>query len=353
MFGIVKWIVTHICRRIPHICIRPLAFISSGILVGLLISSRITKHIEANFPVDEIAPKAVSFLLEPGSVCSSKYEIDWSELYELQTRVKVLCYVNTIPMTYKTKARHVMNTWARHCTKHLFISSEESTELPVINMNMSHPESRAHLWSKMQKAMRYLYQFRDQYDFFYKVDDDTFATVENLQYALKDLNPDEPIISGFPFTHVIDKGHLSGGAGYVLSRATLKLLVEKALGKHPECPTYDEDLEDVKLSLCAYAIGARYVPILDRHTTIPYVLDYPYVNEQRFQWMDLLTFFEYEQIKKRPTSIPQFDPQNPFVRDEHNLLSELLISLHYIPARMHYVYHFISHYLRPVGIVRE
>lgn len=47
--------------------------------------------------------------------------------------------------------------------------------------------------------------------------------------------------------HVVDQGHLSGGAGYVLSRATLKLLVEKALGKHPECPTYDEDLEDVKL----------------------------------------------------------------------------------------------------------
>lgn len=71
---------------------------------------------------------------------------------------------------------------------------------PIADMNLSYPESRAHLWSKMQKALHYLYQFRDEFDFFYKVDDDTFAVAENLQYGLKDLNPDEPLISGFPFT---------------------------------------------------------------------------------------------------------------------------------------------------------
>ena len=46
----------------------------------------------------------------------------------------------------------------------------------------------------------------------------------------------------------VHNGYMSGGAGYAFSRATLKLLVEKAIDKHSACPTYDEDMEDVKIS---------------------------------------------------------------------------------------------------------
>lgn len=247
MFALVKWTVVQMNRQTSCICTRFVTFLALGILCGLFISSKLRKCTPATFSVEDATPASVSFRLEPESVSSTIYEIDWTGLRELQNRVRLLCYVNTIPKTYETRARAVENTWVRHCTKHLFISSEDSTELPVVNLNLSYPESRSHLWSKMQKALHYLYQFRDEFDFFYKADDDTFAAIGNLRYALNGLNPDEALISGFPFTHIIDRGHLSGGAGYVLSRGTLKLLVEEALGKHPECPTYDQDLEDVKL----------------------------------------------------------------------------------------------------------
>ncbi|VDP84964.1 unnamed protein product [Echinostoma caproni] len=257
------------------------------------------------------------FHLSSTAVSQYETDIDLTGRFELERAVRILCYVNTIPETYENKARHVMNTWARQCTKVIFISSEDSTELPVINLNLTFKENRKHLWRKMQSALLYLYGFRNDYDFFFKADDDTYATVDNLRYALKDLNPDEPIISGYPFTHIIKSGHLSGGAGYVLSRATLKLLVEKALNKHPECPTFDEDLEDVKISMCAYAVGARFVPLVDRHSTIPYHVDDLHQNEYRFQWMDLKSLFDWELPYKKAALTDSVHSTVPFIRDDH------------------------------------
>ena len=46
--------------------------------------------------------------------------------------VRVLCYVNTIPATYRRKAMHVKVTWARRCTKYLFMSSAPDEELAPV-----------------------------------------------------------------------------------------------------------------------------------------------------------------------------------------------------------------------------
>nr|VZI31018.1 unnamed protein product [Spirometra erinaceieuropaei] len=99
----------------------------------------------------------------------------------------------------------------------------------------------------MRKIVRYVYQYRNDYDYFYKADDDTYMFVENLADELSRRNPDEPFMMGRRFPRFQINGYFSGGAGYVLSRGALKLLVEKAIDIHPTCPTYDEDKEDVKM----------------------------------------------------------------------------------------------------------
>ncbi|VDN09403.1 unnamed protein product [Dibothriocephalus latus] len=173
---------------------------------------------------------------------------------------RILCYVNTIPATYLTKAQHVNRTWARRCTKVLFFSSKAEDTIPVINLNLTKPESRMHLWSKMRKIVRYVYQYRNDYDYFYKADDDTYLFAENLADELSRRNPDKPFMMGHRFRRFQKEGYFSGGAGYVLSRGALKLLVERAIDKHPACPKYDEDKEDVKIckKLC---IPSRVAPV--------------------------------------------------------------------------------------------
>ncbi|KAA3678376.1 glycoprotein-N-acetylgalactosamine 3-beta-galactosyltransferase [Paragonimus westermani] len=240
--------------------------------------------------------------------------IDWSKQTKIKNHLRLLCYINTVPRTKLTKAIHVKHTWARHCTKYLFMSSEEDPFLPAVNLNLTVPEARKHLWSKMRKILNYVYKFRNQYDFFLKADDDTYIIPENLRAALLDFNSNEPILLGYPFTHVISEGHVSGGAGYVFSRATLKLLVTKAIDRHPACPTYDEDKEDVKISQCAYAVGVAYKSLVDRHTTYPYSWRSDPRNENLFQWRSLEHLFE--KMKKHAYRPAQFDAKDPFLRNE-------------------------------------
>ncbi|BHF58790.1 hypothetical protein SprV_0100174500 [Sparganum proliferum] len=127
-----------------------------------------------------------------------------------------------------------------------------------------------HLWSKMRKIVRYVYQYRNDYDYFYKADDDTYMFVENLADELSRRNPDEPFMMGRRFPRFQIKGYFSGGAGYVLSRGALKLLVEKAIDIHPTCPTYDEDKEDVKMSVCGVAVGVNLYDALDNRRRIKF-----------------------------------------------------------------------------------
>uniref|UniRef100_A0A183SWW5 N-acetylgalactosaminide beta-1,3-galactosyltransferase n=1 Tax=Schistocephalus solidus TaxID=70667 RepID=A0A183SWW5_SCHSO len=179
------------------------------------------------------------------------------------SKPRILCYINTIPATYFTKTLHVKRTWACRCTKILFFSSKAEPSIPVIDLNLTKPESRMYLWSKMRKIVRYVFGYRDEFDYFYKADDDTYMFVENLVEELSWRNPDEPFMMGHRFPRFQKVGYFSGGAGYVLSRGALKLLVERAIDIHPNCPTYDEDKEDVKMSksTAVFSIAHTY-PLL-------------------------------------------------------------------------------------------
>ncbi|CAH8586531.1 unnamed protein product [Heterobilharzia americana] len=95
-----------------------------------------------------------------------KVHIDINHSRKLYNKIRILCYINTHPGNYYKKAIHVHNTWARRCTKHLFISTKPDPVLPIAVLKLPYPEVRMHLWSKIRAALRYIYQFRDDFDYF-------------------------------------------------------------------------------------------------------------------------------------------------------------------------------------------
>ncbi|CAH8465496.1 unnamed protein product [Heterobilharzia americana] len=235
------------------------------------------------------------------------YLIDIEKARNLHSSVRVLCYINTVPKTHRKKAVHVKNSWAKRCTKYLFMSSTNDSELLTVKLNLSYPESRKHLWSKMRTILRYVYQFRNDYDYFLKADDDTFVVMENLRSVLSRHNPSDPFMMGYHFPYITKNGYFSGGAGYVLSREALKRIVEQAIDKHPDCPTYDEDKEDVKMSMCGQPVGVKLYHIVDLNGTFPFTWRREQRNHYLFQWRNLESeFLSLVQAEKHST-----DPKRP------------------------------------------
>jgi len=75
------------------------------------------------------------------------------------------------------------------------------------------PEGYSYLWGKTKKAVEYIYEkYVDDYDWFFKADDDTYVIMENLKNLLKDYDTDEGHYFGCNFK-LASVSYMSGGAG--------------------------------------------------------------------------------------------------------------------------------------------
>jgi glycoprotein-N-acetylgalactosamine 3-beta-galactosyltransferase len=104
---------------------------------------------------------------------------------------RILCVVLTYPKNYKTKAKAVAETWGPRCDKFYFATGANKSETPqeiadkmnFIYLNASNNYNE--LSGKMFKLFNYVYDnLLDEFDWFLKADDDTYAIIENLKYLL-------------------------------------------------------------------------------------------------------------------------------------------------------------------------
>jgi glycoprotein-N-acetylgalactosamine 3-beta-galactosyltransferase len=118
-----------------------------------------------------------------------------------QPQVRIYCFILTAPKFFDTRARAINSTWARRCDGYSFISeySNDTKGLPIAPIrNLS--ASYEYLTQKSTSALLYIYEnFLNDYDWFFKADDDTYLFVENLKQFLEDKNASEPITFGYNF----------------------------------------------------------------------------------------------------------------------------------------------------------
>lgn len=294
----------------------------------------------------------------------------------------------TWPENHEAKARHVKATWGKRCDVLLFMSTAADDSLPTVVLNGSSSssslrlEGRDKLWGKTKAAFRYVYSNYvrvtvanddrggkndnnssygggnmsvsssnssssmsssdddDSIDWYLKADDDTYVIVENLRRLLARHDPDEPTYFGRRYRPFVKQGYMSGGAGYVLSRKSVQMLVEKGLSSSPlsqsPCRRDDGGAEDVEMGICLENIGVKAVDSRDssgRERFFPFVPEHHLrPNRDPNFWYWKYVFYDYNDELER--------------RGGLNCCSETAVSFHYVSPDMMYVLEYLIYRLK-------
>ncbi|CAH8524815.1 unnamed protein product [Dicrocoelium dendriticum] len=257
----------------------------------------------------------------------------------LAKRIRVVCMVLTMPSNHKTKAKAVKDTWATRCNAHFFVSSVEDPSLPSIAAVRKKGDSRNALWNKTRFAVRHVYEnYFEEFDYYLKADDDTFIVVENLRKLLSEHNPNELFIMGRRFRPHVKQGYLSGGGGYVFSKAALVRIHDGVLNSI-HCAGRDHgESEDLHMGTCAEAVG---VPVIDSLDAFGVERFHPFTPAYMMdkQALDGSSWFAKYNYHKITTGF--------------ECCSDYAVSFHYVSPSDMYVFHYFLYHLHPYGIHRD
>lgn len=181
------------------------------------------------------------------------------------------------------------------CDGFMVASNKTDVNLGTVNIPHEGPETYNNIWQKVRSMWSYIYDnYYTKYDYFHIGGDDLFLIVENLRYYLEseeiqaasnggiylpegDETMQTPLFLGRRFAYQGDMNNIfnSGGSGYTLNKAALKLLVTDGFEKFfPHKVTFSEDTMIARI-LKEYGVypyetkdsngGERYNPFMPGH----------------------------------------------------------------------------------------
>lgn len=267
-----------------------------------------------------------------------------NETDDATNRRRVMCMIMTTISNWETRGKAVRNTWAKRCHRTVFFytkvgdwsSSEVSKEPNAVGLDI--PDGRDHLTGKTFRALEYSYKkFALQADYFLKADDDTYVIMENLQRMISKFNS-TLLYLGRRIDNLLPKGYNSGGAGYVISREAVKLMLKKRSSLPKDCPK-DGAIEDFDIGKCLAKLGIYPVDELDETGRLTFHSDNPL---KVLQSNELLKYYRID------FSEVQFGNKEA-AKTRGLMLSERTATIHYVTPPEIYMYDFLLYRLRRSG----
>lgn len=175
--------------------------------------------------------------------------------HEQKQQPKVLYMVYTMEENHHTSIRAIRETWGGGCDGFLAFSTKDDKRIPAISLKHDGPESYGNMWQKVRSIWRFVgTHYLEQFDYFFQGGEDLYVLPQNLRHYLANsgiTNPTtEDFFGGRRFNQTKKIFFNSGGAGYVLSQATLRKFVNVGLD-HPKCfPNTRSSMEDVMIARC-------------------------------------------------------------------------------------------------------
>ncbi|PIO76376.1 hypothetical protein TELCIR_01554 [Teladorsagia circumcincta] len=159
---------------------------------------------------------------------------------------QLFCWVQTAKIYHDTRALAINETWLSRCDHGQLFTGDffSSNDIPYSTVFAGIPDSYYNLFFKSRYAFYYIYHYISKdFDWYMKADDDTYVVVEHLKEYLSHLDPNIPYYLGYTLKPYLENGYNAGGAGYVLSRAAVKIFNEMLYDNETLCP--DDIYEDV------------------------------------------------------------------------------------------------------------
>ena len=256
-----------------------------------------------------------------------------------QDTPRILCLSYTMH-TKQEALKTIKDTFGPECNGFLFMSTETDPETNEIRVHHVGPEEYNNMWQKSRSIWAYVNDLEEQdhkYDFFCIGGDDLYFVIDNLRaYLGGDAirtagggeNWPKPLFIGRRFKGFDGKMFNSGGAGYVLNRAAVKLLSDRLDGN--ECsPRLKHFSEDREVGLCLRGAGVLPVDTKDEK------------GEERFMPFTPETHYHYRAANYKKDWYKDYAID---LREGLESMSSQVVSFHYLkPDQMRRVHALLYH----------